>query len=112
MNEKIKKLIKELANECMKEDIGLALSALDKQGEMTLVQAGVVSLSGIGILQQYEVMKKTLSESSCNCNACSALKEQFGIDSSNEEAEHYEFDFPEDVNDLFDKVLKDLRGAH
>lgn len=112
MNEKIKKLINELANECAKEGVGLALSALDKRGEISLVQAGVLSLTGIGVLQQYEAMKSALSESNCNCDACSALKEQFGIDSSNEEAEHYEFDFPEDVNDLFDKVLKGLRGAH
>ena len=112
MNERIKKLINELANECAKEGVGLALSALDKRGEIALVQAGVLSLSGIGVLQQYEKMKSTLSESNCNCDACSALKARFDINNPEEEKEQYSFAFPEDANELFDKLLKGLRGDH
>ncbi|NSN29822.1 hypothetical protein HRE00_14465, partial [Enterococcus faecalis] len=52
MNDKIQKLIKKLAKECQKEDVGLSLAAIDLKGEMAISQVGKGTIVAIAAHSQ------------------------------------------------------------
>lgn len=59
MNDKIQKLIKKLAKEYQKEDVGLSLAAIDLEGEMAISQVGKGTIVAIAAHSQYTLTKKT-----------------------------------------------------
>ena len=50
MNDKIQKLIKKLAKECQKEDVGLSLAAIDLEGKLAISQVGKGTMVAIAAL--------------------------------------------------------------
>ena len=72
MNEKIKNLIEELANECEKESLGLSLAVTDDEC-VAIKIARPANLYAIGILEQGNIIKKSF-RSNCNCAECQTFR--------------------------------------
>ena len=72
MNKKIENLIKELANECEKESLGLSLAVADDEC-VAIKIAGPANLYAISILEQGNIIKKSF-RSNCNCEECQTFR--------------------------------------
>ncbi|MDU4948323.1 MAG: hypothetical protein E6X24_01475 [Enterococcus faecalis] len=82
MNDKIQKLIKKLAKECQKEDVGLSLAAIDLEGKLAISQVG---------------------------KGHRLLKEMYGIATETTTKNTHTF-VTDDPNDLMDILSKIFRG--
>ncbi|MBE6171037.1 MAG: hypothetical protein E7152_15580 [Enterococcus casseliflavus] len=109
MNEKIQRLIEELAEECQKEDVALSLATLDVTGEMALAQVGNKALVALAVLDQYNQEKQELLENDCNCYGHRTLKRMFGIDTEESSKQTHTF-MTDDPNDVIDIISRALRG--
>ncbi|MGM9897951.1 MAG: hypothetical protein ACI32W_08370 [Enterococcus faecalis] len=108
MNEKIQKLIKKLAKECQKEDVGLSLAAIDLEGEMAISQVGKGTIVAIAAHSQYTRVKEALAELDCNCPMHRHLKEKYGIETETTSKKTYTFviDNPNDLIDILSKISR------
>ncbi|HAQ1356604.1 TPA: hypothetical protein IX478_002427 [Enterococcus faecium] len=108
MNEKIQRLIEELAEECHKENVGLSLATLDVTGELEIAQVGSESLVSIAALEQYNQVKEELTELDCDCPKHRMLKELYGIEMENTPKKTHTFviDNPNDVLDIISRALR------
>ncbi|MGL9813275.1 hypothetical protein IGJ45_003202 [Enterococcus sp. DIV0574] len=108
MNEKIQRLIEELAEECKKEDVGLSLATLSVTGEIALAQVGNRALIALAVLEQYDQEKQDLLESDCTCYGHRTLKRMFGIDTEETSNNTHTFvtDDPNDVLDILSNILR------
>ena len=109
MNDKIQKMIKKLAKECQKEDIGLSLAAIDLEGEMAISQVGKGTIVAIAAHSQYTVVKEELAELDCDCPMHRHLKEMYGIETETTAKNKHTF-VTDDPNDLMDILSKIFRG--
>ncbi|MGC3435287.1 hypothetical protein [Enterococcus faecalis] len=109
MNDKIQKLIKKLAKECQKEDVGLSLAAIDLEGEMAISQVGKGTIVAIAAHSQYTVVKEELAELDCDCPMHRHLKEMYGIETETTTKNTHTF-VTDDPNDLIDILSKISRG--
>lgn len=108
MNEKITNLIQELAMECGKKNIGLSLSVVNSNGVTAIANAGKASLVAIGVLQQYDQAKKIVSQSTCDCENCKALRQKFDTEAPNDESVP---DLSADNSEeMFAQLMRHLRG--
>lgn len=106
MNKKIENLIKELMTICNEENIGLAVTALDKQGEVLKAEAGPAKLVVTGILEQYKWAQDELAKTSCDCAECTKLKHQFGVTDEISADHTFVVDSKEDLADVMTRILK------
>lgn len=109
MNEKIQKLIEELAEECQKEKVGLSLATLSVTGEMEIAQVGKATLVSIAALEQYNHVKEELTQSDCVCPKHRMLKELYGIETENTAKQTHTF-VTDDLNDALNILSRALRG--
>ncbi|EGO8273420.1 TPA: hypothetical protein I0H52_RS13180 [Enterococcus faecalis] len=109
MNEKIQKMIKKLAKECQKEDIGLSLATIDLEGEATIAQIGEDAMVAIAAHSQYTQVKEALAELDCDCPMHRHLKEMYGIETETTAKNKHTF-VTDDPNDLIDILSKISRG--
>lgn len=108
MNEKITNLIQELAIECVKEDAGLSLSVVRSNGEVAIANVGRGLLVAVGVLQQYEQAKEIISQSTCDCENCTALRKKF--ESEEEKSEGTPDLSADDPEEMFAQLMRHLRG--
>lgn len=102
MNEKIQKMITELALECRKEDVTLSLAAIDETGDGALTQVGINPRIELAIANQLEQLEKNMK--SCGCLECKLrLAELY-------EEEPDEHDLENNVNEFTEKLAAFLRG--
>lgn len=106
MNEKIENLIEELMTICNEENIGLAVTALDEQGEIIKAEAGPAKLVVIGVLEQYKWAQDELAKTSCDCAECTKLKHQFGVADGISADHTFVIDNEEDLADVMTRILK------
>jgi hypothetical protein len=108
MNEKIQNLIEQLAEECHKENVALALSALDTAGSVAIVEVGADILVGLAVKEQYDQVKRNLAESDCDCHAHKVLKRMYDVDSEdpNENTHTFVVDDLNDIPDIFERILR------
>ncbi|MGN3394085.1 hypothetical protein [Enterococcus gallinarum] len=109
MNERIQRLIEELAEECKKENVALSLATLDVTGEMALAQVGNKTLIALAVLEQYDQEKRELLETDCNCHRHRALKRIFGIETEESTKQTHTF-VTDNPNDVLDIISRALRG--
>lgn len=108
MNKKIQDLIKQLADECQKEDVSLSLATLNSEGDMAIAQTGNRALVALAVLEQYDQEKQELLETDCNCHKHRALKRMFGIETEDKPTNKHTIvtDDPNDVLDILSKILR------
>lgn len=106
MNKKIENLIKELMTICNEENIGLAVTALDEQGEIIIVEAGPAKLVVTGVFEQYKWAQDELAKTSCDCAECTKLKHQFGVADGISADHTFAIDNEEDLADVMTRILK------
>lgn len=106
MNKKIENLIEELMTICNEENIGLAVTALDKQGEVLKAEAGPAKLVVTGILEQYKWAQDELAKTSCDCAECTKLKHQFGVADGISADHTFVIDNKEDLADVMTRIFK------
>ncbi|EOE05052.1 hypothetical protein Q9Q_02867 [Enterococcus faecalis EnGen0078] len=108
MNEKIQKMIKKLAKECQKEDIGLSLATIDLEGEATIAQIGEDAMVAIAAHSQYTQVKEALAELDCDCPMHHHLKEMYGIETETTPKKTHTFviDNPNDLMDILSKISR------
>ena len=108
MTEKIQNLIQELADECHKEDVALALSALDPTGDLLLAEVGADVLIALAVKEQYDQVKQDLAETDCDCHAHKALKRMYDVDTKdpNESTHTFVVDDLNDIPDIFQRILR------
>lgn len=106
MNKKIENLIKELMTICNEENIGLAVTALDEQGEIIRVEAGPAKLVVTGVFEQYKWAQDELAKTSCDCAECTKLKHQFGVADGISADHTFVIDNEEDLADVMTRILK------
>lgn len=106
MNKKIENLIKELMTICNEENIGLAVTALDEQGEIIRVEAGPVKLVVTGVFEQYKWAQDELAKTSYDCAECTKLKHQFGVADGISADHTFVIDNEEDLADVMTRILK------
>ncbi|MDU4803960.1 MAG: hypothetical protein E6X75_04355 [Enterococcus faecalis] len=94
MNDKIQKLIKKLAKECQKEDVGLSLAG---------------TIVAIAAHSQYTLTKEKLEQSDCDCPKHRLLKEMYGIETETTTKNTHTF-VTDDPNDLMDILSKIFQG--
>ena len=109
MNDKIQKLIKKLAKECQKEDVGLSLAAIDLEGKLAISQVGKGTMVAIAAYSQYALAKERLEQSDCDCLKHRLLKEMYGIATETTTKNTHTF-VTDDPNDLIDILSKIFRG--
>ena len=109
MNDKIQKMIKKLAKECQKEDIGLSLATIDSEGELAMAQVGEDAMVAIAAHSQYTLTKEKLEQSDCDCPKHRLLKEMYGIETETTTKNTHTF-VTDDPNDLMDILSKIFRG--
>lgn len=109
MNEKIQKMIKKLAKECQKEDIGLSLATIDLEGEATIAQIGEDAMVAIAAHSQYTQVKEALVELDCDCPMHCHLKGMYGIETETTAKNKHTFvtDDPNDLIDILSKISRD-----
>ncbi|MGF1919176.1 hypothetical protein [Enterococcus faecalis] len=105
MNDKIQKLIKELAKECRKGEVALVLATFDpeRMEASSVLLAGYLPEQAIAFSELFETLKKKALAHDCNCPQCKQIKESFiGAESSSTKQNNEE---------KLDTLLKDfLRG--
>lgn len=107
MNEKIENLIEELMTICHKENIGLAVTALDEEGEVIKAEAGPAKLVIAGVFEQYKWVQDEIAKTTCNCAECTKLKHQFGVIDEKIQSQHtFVVDNKEDFADVMTRILK------
>ncbi|EGO8585750.1 hypothetical protein EID36_05185 [Enterococcus faecalis] len=108
MNDKIQKLIKKLAKECQKEDVGLSLAAIDLKGEMAISQVGKGTIVAIAAHSQFTLTKEKLEQSDCDCPKHRLLKEMYGIatETTTKNTHTFVTDNPNDLMDILSKVFR------
>ena len=106
MNEKIENLIEELMTICHKENIGLAVTALDEQGEIIKAEAGPEKLVIAGVFEQYKWAQDEVAKKSCDCAECTKLKHQFGVVDGISANHTFVIDNKEDLADVMTRILK------
>ncbi len=111
MDEKIQNLIEELAEECHKENVALALSALDTEGSVAIVEVGAEILVRLAVKEQYDQAKRNLAESDCDCHAHKALKRMYDVDTKDPKDSTHTF-VVDDLNDIPDILKNFIRGDY
>lgn len=108
MNDKIQKMIKKLAKECQKEDIGLSLATIDSEGELAMAQVGEDAMVAIAAHSQYTVVKEELAELDCDCPMHRHLKEMYDIETETTPKKTHTFviDNPNDLMDILSKISR------
>lgn len=101
MNEKIQKMITELALECRKEDVTLSLAAIDETGLCSVARFGNNQGIESAIVAQIAHWEQSVKE--YNCSNCKKLATAMQED---EEAE----DLSAAVKDFTDKLAAFFRG--
>lgn len=110
MTEKIQNLIQELADECHKEDVALALSALDPTGDLLLAEVGADVLIALAVKEQYDQVKQDLAKLDCDCHAHRVIKKMYDIDTEDDMEERTHTFVVDDLNDIPDIFERILRG--
>ena len=106
MNEKIENLIKELMTICNEENIGLAVTALDEQGEVLRAEAGPAKLVINGVFEHYKWAREEVLKVICDCAECTKLKKQFGVIEEDSNSHTFVIDNEEDFADVMTRILK------
>ncbi|EMF0052934.1 hypothetical protein DSH92_RS09945 [Enterococcus hirae] len=106
MNEKIKNLIEELMIICHEENIGLAVTALDEQGEIIKAEAGPAKLVVASVFEQYKWARDEVAQTSCDCAECTKLKKQFGVIEEDSTNHTFVIDNAEDLANVITRILK------
>ncbi|EMF0059335.1 hypothetical protein PFZ79_001052 [Enterococcus hirae] len=106
MNEKIENLIKELMTICHEENIGLAVTALDEQGEVLRAEAGPEKLVVNGVFEHYKWAREEVLKINCDCAECTKLKHQFGVADGISADHTFVIDNEEDLADVMTRILK------
>ncbi|ENZ5543257.1 hypothetical protein ACGWJW_002637 [Enterococcus hirae] len=106
MNKKIENLIEELMTICNEENIGLAVTALNEQGEIIKAEAGPAKLVITGVFEQYKWAQDELAKTTCNCTECAELKHQFGVVDEISADHTFVVDNKEDFAEVMTRILK------
>ncbi|MGL9795669.1 hypothetical protein [Enterococcus sp. DIV1283b] len=106
MNKKIENLIEELMTICHAEHIGLAVTAVDEQGEAIKAEAGPAKLVIAGVLEQYKWARDEVVKTSCDCAECTKLKKQFGVIEEDSTNHTFVIDNAEDLANVMTRIFK------